>query len=557
MSEYYEVHNISDIRDWDNLLHYLLINGTPASSSNLQPVRELFEILRQRGCKTVIIESPYMDEDHRQCHARLHYLAQTAMSRYCKRLHFFSESIGLTDLRILTEETKQNYLGMCVWRPINSYPIGRTILAVDKIIHSPVGSNWISYPTCATDYSVHIAGQEIIINGLPYIQQDHMVSACATAAIWMAQWQMSSKYDEFIKYYSPAITEAATLYDVSAGRAIPSEGLTNRQILQSLRSLGYDPIAYELLKTQPLVVRRQLYRIIESGIPVIAGLIEIDNGVICGHAITVFGHVISPYSEVEVQTFPKNSRSTTALKYVDASDYCTAFIVNDDAAGPLRWMELYPISKITDEWLSQHNLTTSERTNIHKLLRYLKSRDVTNIAVFFKAQGQFDFLAGIDFLVAPLPRAISLPPREAQDKALAAFLVVSADYFKDTGSFDTRTFLIESENYKNHIRNVVTEGSDFTWWMTSFYLPKWIWVTEFSIHSDDVDPLKREIVASIIIDSSATRDSIDFVLMHSGGWVVPVERNQRNVIKLMDDLASEIQPILNDVDFVPYRQLER
>lgn len=552
MAGQFSVFQMRNETDWQRLVRFLLKNGTPAVSANLRPAKEIFNFLRLRGCLSVVVEETYLDEDHRRCHARLHNLAQSAMSRYCRRLHFFSKEVQLSDLRDLPKTRRNQYMGMCVWRPINAFPVGRTILSA-KNVDVPVGRNWKPYITCSTEYQVSMAGNTLIINGSPFIQQDHMVAACATAAIWMANWYMSTQYDEFTTYYSPQITEAATRYDLSFGRAIPSEGLHNGQILEAFRALGYDPIAYDLLKTSATVSTRLLYRLVESGIPVVAGLVEPEGG----HAITVFGHALDLDIHPPIHTFPERARPTGALKYIDSSDYSQAFLVNDDATGPYRWMELKDTNEMTEERL-RHIYQNRRSLNAAKnFLGELAQKDITTIAIFSNNSGQPEFIAGIDFLAAPLPTAITLPPKDAQDKALAVFHTLMAGDLGDFPTLGVRTYLTESNAFKEHIGKETNPKSDFSWWLRSFYYPKWIWVTEFSVYQNNSNPIGREVVASIVIDSSAPRDSLDFVLAHIGGWVIPISKDQQNVIQVIKDIARNRLPFLYDNNFAPYVQLER
>jgi hypothetical protein len=398
-----------------------------------------------------------------------------------------------------------------------------------------------------------MAGNILAVNGSPFIQQDHMVAACATAAIWMANWYMSTQYDEFTTYYSPQITEAATRYDLSFGRAIPSEGLHNGQILEAFRALGYDPIAYDLLKTSATVSRRLLYRLVESGIPTVAGLVEPEGG----HAITVFGHALDMDIDPPLHTFPERSRSIRAVKYIDSSDYSQAFLVNDDAMGPYRWMELKDTNEITEENLRGIYPTSRSLNAAKRFLDELASRDITTTAIFSNSSGQPEFIAGIDFLAAPLPTAITLSPKDAQDKALAVFHTLIPS---DSGTLPTlavRTYLTESNTFKEHIGKVANPNSDFAWWLRSLYYPKWIWVTEFSTYQNNRTPIGRQVVASIVIDSSAPRDTLHFVLVHIGGWVIHISKDQQNVIQVVKDMAMNRLPLLIDNNFVPYVQLER
>jgi hypothetical protein len=557
-SKHFTVRNMRNSLDWTKLRDDLLRDGTPAVSTNLVPVDELFSSLFLHGCRTVVLEDPYMDEDHRLCHARLHYLAQMTVSRYCRRLHFFSPRFRSSDLRELPESAQNGYMGMSVWRPMNSFPLGRTIVSPDNTIITPISKNWKPYLTCSGEFPVHLAGNDLTIAGGPFIQQDHMVAACATAAVWMAQYYMASRSDEFIAHYSPEITEAATQYDLSLGRAIPSEGLHNGQILQAFRGLGYDPISYDVINTSSTVARRLLYRLIESRIPVVVGLLEPDeNFEVVGHAITALGHGLDDSISPSLRYFPERGRSRSRIRYIDSSDFSVAFLVNDDAAGLYRWMELMDINDIDDNLLTSIFGSRANTNRARRFIRRLKDRAITVVGVFYNSRGNPDMVAGLDFLAAPLPRAITLPPREAQDKALTAFKVVLGDaVIARLPELVVRTYLVESNKYKNYLGNVLNPASDFRWWMRSFYLPKWIWVTEFSTRQTPDIVTGRRVIASVISDSSAPRDTLDFLLMQIGGWVIPVEEKRSNVVHLIQDIARGRAPIQLDNGFSSYVQFE-
>lgn len=450
----------------------------------------------------------------------------------------------------MSENVQSNYMGMSVWRPNNAFPVGRTILAKD-LIRPPGGSNWQPFLTCSADEIVHVGSTQLRANGAPFIQQDHMVAACASAAIWMSQWYMATRFDEFTKYYSPQITEAATRYDLSFGRAIPSEGLHNGQILEAFRALGYDPIAYDLLDKDAIVARRLLYRLVESEIPVVAGLYE-QNG---GHAITLFGHVIDPNAQPNVIRFPEGARSRRGLQYIDSSDYSVAFIASDDAAGPYRWMELINTADITQGMLSAIYGGGTQLRQAREFLEKLHRERVTTAAIFMNPNGQPDLMAGVDFLAAPLPTAVTLPPKEAQDKALAAFQFIVGT--AKLPSISVRTYLAESSTYKDHVSRVTNPMSNFSWWMRTSQLPKWVWVTEFSRSGPAQPPMSRRVVASVLIDSSAPRDTLDFVLMHVAGWVIAPDVDEPDVTRLVRDIADGRKRTLIDRTFQPYSQLTR
>jgi hypothetical protein len=248
------------------------------------------------------------------------------------------------------------------------------------------------------------------------------------------------------------------------------------------------------------------------------------------------------------------------LEYLDAADYSTVFIVNDDAAGPYRWMELTDTNRVDDDILNEIYKSSAQIKSAKEHLRKLRGDRVTTVAIFRDSNGKPTDLAGIDFLVAPLPRAVTLSPKEAQDKALVAILTVVPNALP---RLILRTFLTESNKFKQHIRTAAQSSPKFAWWVQSFYYPKWVWVTEITeiteigAYQAGADPAERRIDASVVIDSSAARDTLDFVVMHVGGSVIRVDRSQRRISQLIKDIATGNQEALIDPDYTPYTQMKR
>ena len=92
--------------------------------------------LRVLGVRSYVLEDPYIDRDYSADY--LHFYARTfrTHARHCKRAHFFSDDISALlrqprsteQLRQLRQIARTSYCGFCVIRPLQTAPIGRTVL---------------------------------------------------------------------------------------------------------------------------------------------------------------------------------------------------------------------------------------------------------------------------------------------------------------------------------------------------------------------------------------------------------------------------------------------
>ena len=136
-----------------------------------------------------------------------------------------------------TQFLQRAYLGYCVVRPLPGSPIGRTVL----VTFGPTTPTDTRSFDAVRDYDVHLAGFKLTIRGLAFQQQDQGVSACATTALWSSLNKVAQL--EALAIPTPAeITQAASRYLLSEGRALPSEGLNINQICEAIRGSGLQPL---------------------------------------------------------------------------------------------------------------------------------------------------------------------------------------------------------------------------------------------------------------------------------------------------------------------------
>ncbi len=305
--------------------------------------------LKEIGCKTVVIEHHYVDRVFMHDEAVFYVRNLRSYPNYTKRLHFFTDEFDLERWRAMVVKAKgdhtavqgylqEHYRGFSVVRPLADSPVGRTLLPA-QAPHAPAGTH-STFPT-VRHHTAHLSGFRLIIDGVPFQQQDQGVSACATTALWSALDSVASI--EEIPGASPAtITEAATRYPLQEGRPFPTEGLTIRQICEATRAAGFSPVV--IRGTDLASDRLQIYSYLQSGLSPVLGLISTKDGM-PGHAVCGVG----------LRTADIMPRTNMSLSFQDAATSLRGLYIHDDRLGPYAYAEL---SSFTDR------RTTAVRTRV-------------------------------------------------------------------------------------------------------------------------------------------------------------------------------------------------
>ena len=131
---------------------------------------------------------------------------------------------------------------------------------------------------------VHLAGLALVIEGLPFQQQDQGVGACATTALWSALAKVM-RTDGQRPPTPLAITAAATEQRVQA-RAFPAvAGLDLDQMAMAIHATGYQPHVFLQISGEAEIFVLALKCYLRSGIPVIVR-VRIEGEL---HAMTLAG----------------------------------------------------------------------------------------------------------------------------------------------------------------------------------------------------------------------------------------------------------------------------
>jgi hypothetical protein len=269
-------------------------HASPEEVAVCNPVKYLYGYLADLGAATILVEDPYTDAGFLDDYTAYYARCFSSYGRRCKRLHFLRRALTDDSLRTLirsrlTNEEKSaleaDYLGFVVARPLPQAIIGRTVLksySDEGRRHFPVSRN----------YKVNLFGIELDVAGLAYQEQDTVLAACATVALWSAFHKTAQLFDTGIPTPA-AITRSATQAE-HYGRPIPQHGLRIEEMCSAVRENGLEPEVIDLRQTSDVPITSLLYSYLCMGVPAVL-VVEIPDGGL--HAITLTGFSLQKKSQ--------------------------------------------------------------------------------------------------------------------------------------------------------------------------------------------------------------------------------------------------------------------
>ncbi len=267
------------------------------------------------NAKSILIEENYVSKDYLDDYTFYYATCHEDYSKFCKRIHFFDLSFSEIELKAHLFDLNTNnpfwesYLGFIVVKPIPLTVIGYTVLKTYL-----KGEEFDQRNFWGTrDYVVHLYGKALKINSLAFQEQDSVLAACATTAIWSMLNKASIDYHTILK--SPGkITQDADKMASDGSRLFPNTGLNLLQICQAIYNSGLvseikeDDEIIELKENELSVVPNDYTKKIINayssiGIPLIL-IIHVPNDESYGlHAIAVSGYkkkapsIVKPQNE--------------------------------------------------------------------------------------------------------------------------------------------------------------------------------------------------------------------------------------------------------------------
>ena len=297
------------------------------------------------NAKTMVIEENYISKDFLDGYASYYALCFENYPKVCRRVHFFNQKFGEPELSTaITSDNSDlwdSYLGFIVVKPIPITVIGLTLLKTYPNEVEPRVFWGIR------EYDVHLFGKKLKINSLAFQEQDTVIAACATTAIWSMLNKASLDFHTTLK--SPSqITRDADTVSPDGSRLFPNKGLSLLQICQAIVNSGLvseikrGNIKYSDdhgMVVSSIYIRKILNAYSAIGIPIIL-VIKVPTGDTYGaHAITVSG-----FKQKRLKVSPPKNDITWYSENIER------IYAHDDQWGPFARISFLNDREIENHW---------------------------------------------------------------------------------------------------------------------------------------------------------------------------------------------------------------
>lgn len=431
-----------------------------ADLNNKKHIQYFEGYFQEIGANTLVVENDYVDHDYTEDHSEYYVRCFKGYNRKCTRLHLFRNNFTIEEFEgfltgdrdcLSSELLQENYLGFLVVKPLPKTVIGRTCLKTypnQDSRHFPI----------TRAYSVNLFGIDLTVDqSLAFQEQDTVVAACATSALWSV-FQGTGKLFQHAIPSPSVITKAATehITDGERTRAFPSKGLDVIEMARAIKGVGLEPYYFGLSSNEYLL-KSTAYAYLRMCIPMILGFPLFDTAVnpnesMGKHAVALAGYNLSNVSPVVYGHGFKLLASRIDKLYV-----------HDDQVGPFAKMmfdgvpiqlaqngNIHNFPSLSTSWDGSDGITGSARAVPELLL----------IPLYHKIRIPFscihDQIMELDSLILAV---LSITPEVCSDTALYEW-----DIYLTTVS-DVKSELLEDKNLDpSHRKDILLSG-----------FPKYIW----------------------------------------------------------------------------------
>lgn len=331
-----------------------------------QQVSYIYNYLDTLDAQSVLLELNYLDKDYLEDFSRYYVKRFGNAGHQCARMHFFSKEVDHRHVDRILEagegtaalaaELNEAYLGFMVIKPLPKTFIGKTCLKVMSDSHTIPNKK---KKRLSRNYKVDLFGIELNVHSIAFQEQDKVVAACASTAIWSALHTMNWRDVRSIHSCSEITVNAINHIDGSSN-SFPSKELTNKQILRSLDVEGLRHHSEDVERLSHAGFLATVMGHIDSHLPLLVMgdvfAVREDSALEsygAGHAVCVVGYKVDEEEVVYVH----DDR---------LGPYARAKLVNLDAykMAPHRrekWaLGLQKMDETTEQWLEPHELIVPE-----------------------------------------------------------------------------------------------------------------------------------------------------------------------------------------------------
>jgi hypothetical protein len=289
----------------------------------------------------IIIEYNYIEKHYLQDYADYFARCLHEYPRKCSRIHVFKnkhlfkslnkaafekilQHADMKEIKILCS----SYLGNIVIRPIPS-----TVLAT--VCLKPYSS--LQKALITRNYDVSLYGINLNVETVAFQEQDRILSACSTSALWSLY--NAHKCMNLNAIPSPNSITAEGLMSDNA-KSLEGPGLSTAMICRSMYKNGFSPKSIFLEKDGPSYqsLKEHAYAYCSSNIPLILGVevyhkkekdVLVEVGL---HALTILGFGLEENEN-------NNNYETDSISIKLKSNKINKLFVHDDRIGPFAQLE--------------------------------------------------------------------------------------------------------------------------------------------------------------------------------------------------------------------------
>lgn len=457
----------------------------------------LMRTLREAGGVYYILETAYIDRDFVRAYSSFFHRTHRPYPKHCSRLHVFTEdltaleSLSPAELAVeLEKRAKTTYVGCVVLRPLENTPVSWALVS------APSFENDSTDILVRSDYTIHLLGAELVLTGIPVTEQDGRTGSCAQASIWAAARHMHNRRGD--PWHSVVdITNAAldpTDADIATSLPPGSAKLTRDAMVRAMKAIGLHPQVYTKEDEWFEKPHRIIARYLDSGIPVIVGMERPEKNSVNEHAVLavgIEGHRMPKSTDRKEGDNPEAAEpDATGLSLgPTTSDFFTHLIVNDDQGGPYRRLAVQATDRVPEsyDWCLDDDVTFIMPTLPDTVfVRAERAETIARLQIARVISEREDLIRSSDD-----------EPEEA--------LGVDPDFYGSAGNaaenLVARTYLTQGWKYAHRmLRNTAPDRLKSQ--LMRLNLPRYVWVTEFSLPEDVVEraPCVRRVRAHVVVD---------------------------------------------------------